>query len=195
MKIKKPYNYTEYLAYAKLLTEDTVFAKQKYDESKQEFFLLNYKRMERLNNTFNVDENLTIDSNIKQVWIIITEPWCGDSAQSIPIIEKIANKFNDHIKSIYLTRDDESEWISRFNTNGSLSIPKLISFNASDVKYENPLFVWGARPAPAVEIYNRWKPSSATIPKTEFEKELHTWYAQDKGKTIFSEIWAMLNRI
>jgi thiol-disulfide isomerase/thioredoxin len=188
MNIIKPYNYSDYLAYVKLLSEDTVLAHSNYDESKQEFFLLNYKRMERIDKTFNVENPNEFSVKNNQVWVVISEPWCGDSAQILPILEKIALSTNERIVLKIVIRDAEPEWIERFTTNGSKSIPKLIAFDAKDTQFEKPLFTWGPRPEPAVEIYKNWKSNTNNIPKSEFEKELHTWYSRDKGNAIQSEI-------
>lgn len=75
-----------------------------------------------------------------QTWVVITEPWCGDAAHSVPFIEMIA-KENPLITTVYELRDTDSR-IDEYLTNGSKSIPKLI------VKDEHgeDLSVWGPRP-------------------------------------------------
>src|SRR5690606_14511850 len=106
------------------------------------------------------------------------EPWCGDSAQSLPVLAKIA-ELNSNIDFQIILRDKNHEWIDKYLTNGGRAIPKMIVFDEKG----NELFVWGPRPAPAQIISNNWNTKKD---KTwdEYETELHTWYAKDKTETI-----------
>ena len=65
--------------------------------------------------------------NVKEnwIWLILTEAWCGDAAQNIPTIEKIARE-NDRIKTLYLLRDENLELMDKYLTGGARAIPKLI---------------------------------------------------------------------
>src|SRR3546814_13916104 len=60
-----------------------------------------------------------------QRWTVITEPWCGDAAHSVPFIE-LASRKNPAITVSYELRDSEPFRINDYLTNGSKSIPKLI---------------------------------------------------------------------
>jgi hypothetical protein len=47
-------------------------------------------RIEKHYNVYEELKNLLVQVDNPQSWIIITETWCGDSAQKIPFISKIA---------------------------------------------------------------------------------------------------------
>ncbi len=102
---------------------------------------LNFQRSSRLEKTFvPSEETRQIFSNIikKQKWILITESWCGDSAQNLPIIAKLA-ELNSLIDFKIVLRDSNLDFMDLYLTNGGRAIPKLIVFDEND----NELFRWG----------------------------------------------------
>ena len=46
----------------------------------------------------------------------------------------------------------------------------------------------GGPPKPAQDIMLKWKESQGKISWEDFEKELHLWYARDKGATVINEL-------
>lgn len=122
-----------------------------------------------------------------QKWLMLTEAWCGDAAQNLPAIQKIAD-LNDKIEVRYLLRDENLDIMDAYLTDGSRSIPKLIIL---DNKY-NELANWGPRPAPAQNISKGYK-SNDDITYDQFSVNLHTWYAKDKGNTLQSEFTALIS--
>ncbi len=78
--------------------------------------------------------------------------------------------------------------MEKYHTRGSRSIPKLIAFSESGTE----LFTWGPRLAPAQELLLEWKAGKLNRSRADFEKDLHTWYTRDKGKTIQKEIRLLL---
>ncbi len=70
-----------------------------------------------------------------------------------------------------------------------MSIPKLFILSKGDSSIINS---WGPRPKPAHEIMLKWKNSGGHITKEDFERELHTWYAKDKGLTTIKELTAAM---
>lgn len=149
---------------------------------------LNFQRMNRINKTYKVNENLAraikeIDK--PQLWMILTELWCGDSAQNIPYIAQIA-KQNPLIDLRILLRDENPDIMDYYLTNGTRGIPKLVAFDLGG----NEIFQWGPRPKEAQELVTNAKQEGKT--KTEFIELLHKWYASNKGKNLEDE---MLNLI
>lgn len=90
-----------------------------------------------------------------------------------------------------LLRDDNPEAMNRYLTNGGRSIPKLITIDTDG----NELFTWGPRPQPAQQIIIAWKQNPEAITHEDAEKELHLWYAKDKGKTLQHEIVEKLKAV
>lgn len=155
-----------------------------YDKGFYEYRKLNYQRTTRLEKTFiPADETIKIFSEIKQTqkWIVITETWCGDSAQNLPVVSKLA-QLNNNIDFKILLRDSNLEFMDLYLTNGSRSIPKLIVFDEND----NELFSWGPRPVEAQNLYSKLKNES--VEKSIINKELHLWYGRNRGKEVEKEI-------
>lgn len=157
------------------------------DENEAKYFeyrKLNLQRTVRLEKTFTPSEELISEINkinIPQTWMVITETWCGDSAQNLPIIAKAAS-LNDKINLRIVFRDENLEIMDSYLTNGSRSIPKLVALDKND----DELFQWGPRPAYAQNLMTKMK--SDGIPKDEMNKELHSWYSKDRGKEVEREL-------
>jgi hypothetical protein len=117
-------------------------------------------------------------------WIVLTEAWCGDSAQNLPVIAEIAKLNPEKVKLFILLRDENPELMDKYLTNGARAIPKLIAINETLSK---EAFVWGPRPTPAQEMLKNWKKNPAGKSWDDFEKDLHSWYAKDKSNTLQAE--------
>ncbi len=191
LTINHYYNYNAFFAWTSELAEKFQTSGVDQTEEQKKFTQLNYKRMERWNKTFQLTDSLAkvlSDLQRNQVWVVITETWCGDSAQLLPGIAHIAEASEGKIKLKIILRDDNPEWMNNYMTNGTKSIPKLISFDTDG----NELFVWGPRPQGAIEILKEWKANPETINKEQFHVNLHTWYGKDKGQGLQSEIEHLL---
>lgn len=160
-----------------------------YDkESYLNYVKLNNSRMRRWTKQGLIEPKLAaaiqaIDQ--PQKWVLITEPWCGDAANSIPYIEKMA-ALNPKITVEVQLRDSESE-IDNYLTNGGKSIPKLIARDADG----NDLFTWGPRPTEAQALVQKQKESDASTDE-KYGEILH-WYKEDKGASIQSELLELLS--
>jgi len=149
---------------------------------------LNWSRMNRWLKTGQLTDAVkeaVLAINTPQQWIIITEPWCGDAAHSVPFLEMIS-RLNPLISVSYELRDSEPFRINDYLTNGGKSIPKLIIKDNTGAD----LATWGPRPAACQEIYNR-----LTAEKADFEKvktELQLWYNADKGVGVQEELTSLL---
>jgi len=152
------------------------------------FTKLNIQRMNRLDKTIQLDEQ-TIQFlkqiNQKKLWLLIGDAWCGDCAQIIPIMNKMAEQNLQHIDFRIISRDSFSGLIEKFNSNGSKSIPKLLILNADNFEVQQN---WGPRPEGAHQILLKWKSNQDTMSHDDFEKELHLWYAKDKGLSTIKEL-------
>lgn len=155
-----------------------------YDKNFYEYRKLNYQRSTRLEKTFiPTDETKQIFSNINQLqtWIVITETWCGDSAQNLPVIAKLA-QLNDKIDFKIVLRDSNLEFMDLYLTNGGRAIPKLIVLDKNDKE----LFQWGPRPVEARNLFIRLK--NEGMAKSDINMQLHLWYGRNRGKEVEKEI-------
>lgn len=107
-------------------------------------------------------------------WLVVTEHWCGDSAQVLPVLEAIAAASAGRIALKVAFRDRDVRLIDAFLTNGGRSIPKVIALS-SDGAVEG---VWGPRPTVATELVRALKSNPETAP--HYGEHLHKWYAADK---------------
>ncbi|WP_045689241.1 thioredoxin family protein [Hymenobacter sp. AT01-02] len=152
---------------------------------------LNIQRMERLDAKAQLLPELQDAlGKITQTyeWVILTEGWCGDAAQIVPVLEKIAQASNGRIRTYYLLRDENLDLMDRYLTNGSRSIPKLVVLNA-DLLTE--VTNWGPRPALAQDLFLEMKAAGAT--HEEFAEKLHGWYAKDKTVATQHELLTILH--
>jgi hypothetical protein len=151
---------------------------------------LNIQRMQRLDKTIQLLPELQKALNELTEgyeWLIITEGWCGDAAQIVPVLEAIARASQDKIVTRYVLRDENLDLMDRYLTNGGRSIPKLIVLH-SDTRAEAA--AWGPRPAPAQELFMRLKQEE--VPYEDFVTQLHGWYAKDKTISTQQELLALL---
>jgi hypothetical protein len=190
----KGFTYPEFIDWIEELVAEGKTSGTIQSGSRIQFTHLNLARMKRIEKKVEIDQKLQhILSNMEsgQQWVIITEAWCGDSAQSLPVINKLAGFSEGKIEVKIILRDENLEWIEKYPTQGSLSIPKLISFDT----YGNELFTWGPRPAPARNMLHEWKSNPRKSSWEDFETALHTWYAQDRGRSIQHEFIRRLNSV
>lgn len=139
---------------------------------------LNLQRMRRLiKTTLLLDEvRETLDKLEREmVWVVLTEAWCGDAAQVVPVVAEIA-RYSDKINLQLLLRDEHSEVMDAYLTNGTRSIPKLICLEKDTLQ---ELGSWGPRPATAQQMVQDAK-KDPNLTKEEFIQRVHKWYADNK---------------
>lgn len=122
-------------------------------------------------------------------WLVLTEPWCGDSSQVAPVLHLMADAA-PNVQYGLLLRDEHQGLMDRYLTNGTRSIPKLIAFDLQGKE----LFTWGPRPqdAQSIVLANKALPAEKQMPKEELYAKVHAWYAADKGLSIQRELLALL---
>ena len=184
----------DYTAYKEKLqkTIDTPVPESADDLVKERygFTKLNQYRMTRVEKTYiPSDELKNLISRITnpQTWMIISAVWCGDSAQNVPAIVKMA-ELNKLIDIRLIERDEHFEIMDMFLTNGGRSIPKLVVFDdAGDI-----VFQWGSRPAGAQQVVVDSK--ALGLEKPEWEVKLHLWYARNRSVELEAELVEKLKK-
>lgn len=161
------------------------------NQSEQMFHFgrLNRQRMKRLANTAKLNPALIEKLRAVErpmIWLIITEGWCGDAAQSIPVIEKMARE-SPQIETRYLLRDENPKLMDRYLTHNARSIPKLIALDARTLE---ELGTWGPRPGPAMEYFFQLREGG--MEKPLIMEKLQRWYLKDKEQTIQKEFGELL---
>ena len=135
--------------------------------------------MKRLDKTIQLtEETIAKIKDVKepQTWLVLTEGWCGDAAQNIPVIHKIAAE-NPNINFKLVLRDENLELMDAFLTNGGRSIPKLIVLNEE----KEVINTWGPRPTTATQMVADYKAKNGSL-DAEFKENLQVWYNKNKGE-------------
>lgn len=189
----KGMTYSEYVERTEKYLSDT--DKDLLDEAKKKQYdtiLLNLHRSRRISRTYNPSEIIReLVSNISspQLWMVITEDWCGDSAQNLPFIAALAG-LNKNINLRILLRDENPDIMDNYLTNGiSRSIPVLVALDGTGEE----LFRWGPRPREAQKLVDELK--SEGYEKKEYLEKLHLWYARDRGKNLEMELTEVLSNL
>lgn len=169
-----------YQAYkANLLEELQRLQQQPLEHPKQlNYLIINQQRMKRVEKTLQLNGALVdllgaLDQKI--YWLVLSEHWCGDAAQSLPALAAIEEAAADKIELKILYRDQNLELMDAFLTNGARAIPRLIQLDA-DFQLINS---WGPRPATAQQLVNTLKSNPDTA--EGYAEQLHMWYAQKQA--------------
>ncbi len=182
--VNKAMSYNQYnLLFKQLVEEGSSTGEQTLE--KINYTKLNFSRTKRLDKTAEISEELIdVFENFseKQTWLVISEPWCGDAAQTLPFLNKIA-QFSDSIELKILLRDENPELIDQFLTNGSRSIPIVIILDEN----LNVIQTFGPRSKSASQLVNDYKAQHGKIDAT-LKEMLQIWYNKDKGISIVNDI-------
>jgi len=160
-------------------------------EALTNYTLLSHTRMKRLDKTVKISEE--IQEKFKnftgnQTWVVLTESWCGDAAQSMPAMNKLAD-LAPNITFKVVLRDENLELMNAFLTNGSMSIPKLIILDNDN---QEVLADWGPRPSTATAMVNDYKAEHGQL-TPEFKKDLQVWYNKDKSESIIEDLTQLID--
>lgn len=162
---------------------------REWSQSLQDYAQLNLQRMSRLLKTTKVDTGaLRLNQRINV--LAITEGWCGDAAQSIPVWERWAGELN--ISTRYLSRDAHPDIMDAHLTDGARSIPVFIWL---DDQFE-VLGTWGPRPKALQRMVIEYKAKPEPKPAyAEFSKQVQLWYAKDKQAAMQQEWRQMVEQL
>lgn len=190
---KALFNSHSYLEYRKIISDLLVTSKSSGNEQSEDlthYSTLNETRMNRLDKTIRISEdNLEKLQKLKKeyIWLVISEGWCGDAAQLLPIINKMASQ-SDNIDLKIVFRDENEELMNLFLTNKGKAIPKLIII---DKQTGSVLNHWGPRPDGAVTLIKNYKEKFGIVDETA-KTELQLWYLHDKGMSSQNEIMGIM---
>src|SRR5690606_4361297 len=86
-------SYKEYRADLDSLVESVKSGNPDQNDEYLEYRLLNQQRMKRLDKSFKLSESVL--AKLKEVespviWLVLIENWCGDGAESLPVLNRMA---------------------------------------------------------------------------------------------------------
>ena len=182
--LKTSLSYPEYLELLEELVENKDTTGE-ITEDRVNFTALNFKRIQRLNKTIRLkpaQEEKFRNIENSQTWLVLLESWCADGAQTIPVLNKIAEA-SENIDLRIVLRDENPELMDQFLTEGTRSIPKLVILDEDlDV-----MTTWGPRTAAATQMVLDHKKEFGKI-DTNFKAKLQIWYNKDRGMSIINEL-------
>ena len=186
----KSHSYQEYRKIISDLLDEGKSTGMEQSEDLTHYSILNETRMNRLDKTIKVSEDSIANlQNLKRdyIWLVITEGWCGDAAQILPVFNKMA-ELSDKVELRIVFRDENEELMNLFLTNKTKSIPKLIIIDKETGSVVNH---WGPRPKGAVNLIQNYKEQHGFIDETA-KAELQMWYLHDKGISTQNEVIKMM---
>jgi hypothetical protein len=183
LDIQQASRYFTYSEYKKLVVE--LFDKEQVTGPNQvtsliESTKMSIQRMKKWDKIFKLSEEAI--HSLSQLedswtWYVITEGWCGDAAQILPVVNKMSD-YTDKIELKLLLRDENSEIMANYLTNGGMAIPVLVAVNN---RTGEELPHWGPRPEAIKIKLAQFIQDNPELSKAEISRELHLWYAKDKG--------------
>ena len=186
-----------YLEYRKLMADLLKEGKSTAVEQTEErthYSELNETRMHRLDKTMKITEANSAKLktfNKSYLWVVLTESWCGDAAQIVPILNKVVLEANQKIELKLVLRDENEDLMNYFLTNKSKAIPKLIIIDKATGSVVGD---WGPRPQGAIDLIESYKEKFGVIDETA-KTELQLWYLHDKGVSTQNEIIQLLQHL
>jgi hypothetical protein len=190
--LRKTISYTDYKALVHNLLAEGKSTGPEQSEDLTKYSLLNDRRMDRLDKKIKISEETIQEfQKIKQpqTWLVITEGWCGDAAQNLPVLNKIAAT-TDHIALKVVLRDENLALMDLFLTNGGRSIPKLIALD----KDNNVIDSWGPRPSIATKMVADYKEKNGAL-DPKFKQDLQVWYNKDKGQSVQEDFVSIVKKL
>ncbi len=191
--LEEAMSYETYFDLIKNLVAEGKTSGDDQSEKLVNFTRLNFQRMKRVYKTTVLNEDLLLEIeklDRSMILLVLTEGWCGDAAQSLPVFSRIS-ELSDRIGLKVLLRDENPDIINAYLTNGGKAIPKLIAVDAETL---DELFVWGPRPVKfhAMVMEHRKNPK---LSNEEFQESLHKAYTLDKTQAIQHEIKKLIANI
>jgi hypothetical protein len=193
---KALFNSHSYPEYRKRVSDLLLEGKSTGNEQSDDlthYSTLNETRMNRLDKTMKItDENSLKLKSLKgeYIWLVISEGWCGDAAQILPIIHKMSEE-SGKIELKIVLRDENEALMNLFLTNKAKAIPIVIVI---DKQTGDVLGNWGPRPKGAADFIKNYKKEFGAIDETA-KTDLQLWYLHDKGLSTQQELINLMENL
>lgn len=183
-------SYDAYLALSEQLAFEGKTTGPNQSEVLIHFTKLNLTRMRRIAKGYvpSAEIKAAIEALPAQTWMVISEPWCGDAAQTVPMMAALA-ALNPNINLHLILRDSHTDIMDLFLTDGGKGIPKLVAISPEN----RVLFHWGPRPAQAQQMVRDFKAMPEPKPDyLKFAESVQKWYLADAGYSFEQELIELL---
>lgn len=184
-------NYPAYRQFLQELLDKGLTTGPNQGEYYLEIAQLNQKRMDRLDKKNRLVEpfvELLGELKRNYLLLVLSEGWCGDAAQSLPVFNWIA-EVSPNVELKVVLRDEHTDLMDQYLTDGGRSIPKVLFLDPETLEVHAD---WGPRPLIAQAISRQYKRSAEPKkPYAEHHIDLHGWYARDKTRSTQAEVMAI----
>lgn len=193
---KALFNSHSYAEYRKLVSDLLLEGKSTGIEQSDDlthYSTLNETRMNRLEKTMKIkDENILKVKSLKgeYIWLVISEGWCGDAAQILPILNKMAEESGKIDLKIVL-RDENEDLMNLFLTKKAKAIPIVVVI---DKETSEVVGSWGPRPKGAADLITNYKKEFGALDETA-KTDLQLWYLHDKGLSTQEELINLMENL
>lgn len=146
---------------------------------------MNVQRMNRVDKTIQLNEEfILVLKALKDQYrmLVISEGWCGDAAQIVPLFHKIEAVDPEKFSLKFVLRDEQLPLIDAHLTHGGRAIPVLLILD----QHGEVLANWGPRPEVLQTLLKGWKAENTDM--MAIAEKLHSWYAKDKTQTTQREL-------
>ena len=191
--LSQSHSYVDYRNYINDILKEGKSTGKEQSEALTHYSELNEARMNRLEKTVKISTEIIQKLNQLNgdyIWLVISEGWCGDAAQILPVIYKMAD-LSEKIDLKIVFRDENEDLMNLFLTNGTKSIPKLIILDKNTLEL---LGDFGPRPIGAKQLILDYKAKHGIVDETA-KTNLQLWYLHDKGLSIQKEILDLMLKI
>jgi len=191
--VKNAMTYNAFKALVSKLIKEGKSTGETQSEALLNYSILSERRMKRLDKTIKITDetrNAILKNDKDLLFLVLMESWCGDGAQTLPIMNKIA-ELSSKTEFKIILRDENEDLMNEHLTNGGKAIPKLLII---DKENSAVLQSWGPRPSVATKMVNDYKEKHGAL-DAEFKKELQIWYNKDKGVSTQQDLVAIINSL
>jgi hypothetical protein len=153
---------------------------------------MNIQRMNRVDKTAVLNEafiQAIKKLNKNYQLLVISEGWCGDAAQIVPLFHKMTQFAPDKFALRFVLRDKNLPLIDAHLTNGGRAIPVLLLLDAEGELISK----WGPRPDVLQHLLGGWKTEISDM--FELAERLHLWYARDKTQATQQELTTLIGNL
>jgi hypothetical protein len=117
--------------------------------------------------------------------LALVEDWCGDAVNTIPVLARLAEAV-PNLELRLLTRDENPDLMdAHLSPTGARAIPVVMVL---DDEYEEHAW-WGSRPR---ELQEWVLTTGLAMEKAARYREIRAWYARDRGRSVVTEIIALI---
>lgn len=163
-----------------------------HSEAMLHYSKMNVQRMSRVDKTGVLNEAfLQAIKKLKKNYqlLVISEGWCGDAAQIVPLFEKMVEFAPEKFALRFVLRDENLPLIDAHLTHGGRAIPVLLLLDANGELISK----WGPRPEVLQHLLGEWKTEISDM--FELAERLHLWYAKDRTQTTQLELTALISSL